>query len=176
MDGRGGGRCPPYVTTLEALDEDDCDFCVHGDDITLTAEGVDTYHLVRKANRYKEVSRAAGVSTTDLVGRMLFMPRTRNHFKQGDQEYSVEKDGSSMLGQDHSARSLGPDDHSSYQPPRRSFSSATENRPNFRRVANMTIPECIRTAGVQDDRGTERVPDYTCCLSTSSRRSTDCWR
>ncbi|XP_065079000.1 ethanolamine-phosphate cytidylyltransferase isoform X2 [Ochlerotatus camptorhynchus] len=83
----------PYVTTLETLDKHNCDFCVHGDDITLTAEGVDTYHLVKKANRYKEVSRTAGVSTTDLVGRMLLM--TRNHFKQG----------SSKLGQDHSARS-----------------------------------------------------------------------
>ncbi|XP_055595090.1 ethanolamine-phosphate cytidylyltransferase isoform X2 [Uranotaenia lowii] len=93
----------PYVTTLETLDTYNCDFCVHGDDITLTADGVDTYHLVKAANRYKEVSRTAGVSTTDLVGRMLLM--TRNHFKQGDQEYSVEKDGSSKLGQDHSARS-----------------------------------------------------------------------
>uniref|UniRef100_A0A1Q3FLN4 ethanolamine-phosphate cytidylyltransferase n=1 Tax=Culex tarsalis TaxID=7177 RepID=A0A1Q3FLN4_CULTA len=93
----------PYVTTLETLDKYSCDFCVHGDDITLTADGVDTYHLVKSAQRYKEVSRTAGVSTTDLVGRMLLM--TRNHFKQGDQEYSVEKDGSSKLGQDHSARS-----------------------------------------------------------------------
>ncbi|XP_055545471.1 ethanolamine-phosphate cytidylyltransferase isoform X1 [Wyeomyia smithii] len=114
----------PYVTTLETLDQHNCDFCVHGDDITLTADGVDTYHLVKEANRYKEVSRTAGVSTTDLVGRMLLM--TRDHFKQGDQEYSVEKDekleaiskllkqyesklksttGSSKLGQDHSARS-----------------------------------------------------------------------
>lgn len=93
----------PYVTTLDTLDKYNCDFCVHGDDITLTADGVDTYHLVKSAQRYKEVSRTAGVSTTDLVGRMLLM--TRNHFKQGDQEYSVEKDGSSKLGQDHSARS-----------------------------------------------------------------------
>ncbi|XP_035779157.1 ethanolamine-phosphate cytidylyltransferase-like isoform X1 [Anopheles albimanus] len=110
----------PYVTTLETLDKYDCDFCVHGDDITLTADGVDTYHLVKKALRYKEVSRTAGVSTTDLVGRMLLL--TKNHFKQGEQEYEVEKDdsleellkkykeklnstGSSQLGQDHTARS-----------------------------------------------------------------------
>lgn len=36
----------PYVTTLETLDEYNCDFCAHGNDITTTAEGVDTYHLV----------------------------------------------------------------------------------------------------------------------------------
>ncbi|XP_053666632.1 ethanolamine-phosphate cytidylyltransferase [Anopheles marshallii] len=111
----------PYVTTLETLDKYDCDYCVHGDDITLTADGIDTYHLVKKAQRYKEVSRTAGVSTTDLVGRMLLL--TKNHFKQGEKEYEVEKDdafeallkrynvekfqisGSSQLGQDHTARS-----------------------------------------------------------------------
>lgn len=68
----------PYVTTLETLDEYDCDFCVHGDDITLTADGIDTYHLVKAANRYKEVKRTAGVSTTDLVGRMLSMTSHRS--------------------------------------------------------------------------------------------------
>lgn len=43
----------PYVTSLETLDKYNCDFCVHGDDITMTAEGVDTYHLVKSAGRYK---------------------------------------------------------------------------------------------------------------------------
>ena len=67
----------PYVTTLETLDQHHCDFCVHGDDITMTADGVDTYHIVKKAGRYKECKRTEGVSTTDLVGRMLLM--TRQH-------------------------------------------------------------------------------------------------
>ncbi|XP_059618950.1 ethanolamine-phosphate cytidylyltransferase isoform X1 [Phlebotomus argentipes] len=109
----------PYVTNLETLDQYDCAFCVHGDDITMTADGVDTYHLVKEAKRYKEISRTAGISTTDLVGRMLLM--TRNHFRQGNEEYSIEKEeklkmllekynicddlGSSRMGQDHSARS-----------------------------------------------------------------------
>ncbi|KAH8405189.1 hypothetical protein KR222_007935, partial [Zaprionus bogoriensis] len=106
----------PYVTTLEVLDQYNCDFCVHGDDITMTAEGVDTYHLVKSANRYKEVKRTAGVSTTDLVGRMLLL--TRNHFRQGSAEYDIEKEGSllkiqqlqsrlgsSNMGQDSAAKS-----------------------------------------------------------------------
>ena len=41
----------PYVTTLETLDKYDCDFCVHGDDITCTADGQDTYHIVKEAGR-----------------------------------------------------------------------------------------------------------------------------
>ncbi|KAL0871850.1 hypothetical protein ABMA27_004322 [Loxostege sticticalis] len=93
----------PYVTTLETLDKYQCDFCVHGDDITVTADGIDTYHLVKKAGRYREVLRTAGVSTTDLVGRMLLL--TREHFKRGDKEYSVALEHSSNLGTDSTARS-----------------------------------------------------------------------
>lgn len=72
----------PYVTTLETLDQYDCDYCAHGDDITLTAEGVDTYHIVKENNRYKEVKRTQGVSTTDLVGRMLLL--TKSHHVSDD--------------------------------------------------------------------------------------------
>jgi hypothetical protein len=71
----------PYVTTLETLDKYNCDFCAHGNDITTTAEGVDTYQEVKDAERYKEVERTQGVSTTDLVGRMLLL--TREHFHRG---------------------------------------------------------------------------------------------
>lgn len=93
----------PYVTTIETLDKYDCDFCVHGDDITMTADGVDTYHIVKAAKRYKECRRTEGVSTTDLVGRMLLM--TRQHQQVGDAEYRVERNHSDSLGTDASARS-----------------------------------------------------------------------
>lgn len=93
----------PYVTTLDTLDKYNCDFCVHGDDITMTADGVDTYHLVKAAGRYKEVQRTAGVSTTDLVGRMLLM--TRQHFRRGDSEYSIEEEHIKRMSQDRLASS-----------------------------------------------------------------------
>lgn len=64
-------RGAPYVTSLEFLDKYKCDFSVHGDDLTMTADGSDTYSSVKVANRYKEISRTAGISTTDLVKRML---------------------------------------------------------------------------------------------------------
>lgn len=51
----------------------------------------------------REIPRTAGVSTTDLVGRMLLM--TRGHFSRGDKEYYVEKEGSSSMGLDAQARS-----------------------------------------------------------------------
>ena len=65
----------PYVTTLETLDKYNCDFCAHGNDITTTVDGKDTYQEVKDAGRYKEVERTQGVSTTDLVGRMLLLTR-----------------------------------------------------------------------------------------------------
>jgi ethanolamine-phosphate cytidylyltransferase len=74
----------PYVTTLETLDKHNCDFCVHGDDITLDADGNDSYRFVKKAGRYKECSRTPGVSTTDLVGRMLLL--TKQHHVCEDPE------------------------------------------------------------------------------------------
>uniref|UniRef100_A0A8C5B9F2 ethanolamine-phosphate cytidylyltransferase n=1 Tax=Gadus morhua TaxID=8049 RepID=A0A8C5B9F2_GADMO len=72
----------PYVTTLDTLDQHTCDFCVHGDDITLTVDGKDTYEEVKKSGRYRECKRTQGVSTTDLVGRMLLM--TKAHHRNID--------------------------------------------------------------------------------------------
>lgn len=52
---------------------------------------------------FREVKRTAGVSTTDLVGRMLLM--TRTHFRRGEQEYEVCRNDSSFMGLDSTARS-----------------------------------------------------------------------
>ncbi|XP_056017118.1 ethanolamine-phosphate cytidylyltransferase-like [Ostrea edulis] len=92
----------PYVTTLETLDKYNCDFCVHGDDITVTADGTDTYHLVKAADKYKECKRTAGVSTTDLVGRMLLV--TKSHHER-DEEKSVDKTQAGDIGSGNTASS-----------------------------------------------------------------------
>lgn len=42
-------RGVPYVTSLETLDKYECDFCVHGDDITCAADGTDCYQYVKTA-------------------------------------------------------------------------------------------------------------------------------
>ncbi|KAG1655984.1 Ethanolamine-phosphate cytidylyltransferase [Nymphon striatum] len=90
----------PYVSTLDTLDKYNCEFCVHGDDITTTAEGVDTYHIVKSAKRYKECKRTAGVSTTDLVGRMLLL--TKNHHKHGE---DLDKEEAETVRKDSDAKS-----------------------------------------------------------------------
>ncbi len=39
----------------------------------MTADGVDTYHIVKAAGRYRECKRTQGVSTTDIVGRFVLI-------------------------------------------------------------------------------------------------------
>nr|XP_045232391.1 ethanolamine-phosphate cytidylyltransferase isoform X1 [Macaca fascicularis] len=77
----------PYVTTLETLDKYNCDFCVHGNDITLTVDGRDTYEEVKQAGRYRECKRTQGVSTTDLVGRMLLVTKAHHSGQEMSSEY-----------------------------------------------------------------------------------------
>ncbi|VDK46810.1 unnamed protein product [Cylicostephanus goldi] len=59
----------PLTTSIETLDRYNCDFCVHGDDLSISADGKDTFEEVKKANRYRECKRTAGVSTTVRYSR-----------------------------------------------------------------------------------------------------------
>ena len=73
------------------------------DDITLTADGVDTYAEVKKAGRYREVERTAGVSTTDLVGRMLLL--TRSHHNHDEDMNPEHKERTRTLSTDADSHS-----------------------------------------------------------------------
>uniref|UniRef100_A0A665UWT8 ethanolamine-phosphate cytidylyltransferase n=2 Tax=Echeneis naucrates TaxID=173247 RepID=A0A665UWT8_ECHNA len=98
----------PYVTTLETLDKHNCDFCVHGDDITLTVDGKDTYEEVKRAGRYRECRRTQGVSTTDLVGRMLLMTKA-HHSNIDNPDYQQHTDN---FGKVCALALYGPKGHS----------------------------------------------------------------
>jgi hypothetical protein len=67
----------PYTTQLDYLEKYNVDFVVHGDDLVVNADGEDCYAAVRAAGKFKTVPRTEGVSTTDLVGRMLLI--TKEH-------------------------------------------------------------------------------------------------
>lgn len=68
----------PYVTYLPWISHYGCYYVVHGDDITSDAGGEDTYRFVKAAGRFLVVKRTPGISTTDLVGRMLLC--SKGHF------------------------------------------------------------------------------------------------
>ncbi|ODA78201.1 hypothetical protein RJ55_05581 [Drechmeria coniospora] len=68
----------PYVTDLDYITHHGCRYVVHGDDITSDSDGNDCYRFVKSAGRFKMVKRSPGISTTDLVGRMLLCTKTHH--------------------------------------------------------------------------------------------------
>ena len=54
------------------------DFVVHGDD-PCVVDGRDVYETAVKMGKYRTIPRTEGVSTTDIVGRMLLV--TKEHHK-----------------------------------------------------------------------------------------------
>eukprot|EP00743_Colponemidia_sp_Colp-15_P001086 GILK01001197.1.p1 GENE.GILK01001197.1~~GILK01001197.1.p1 ORF type:complete len:454 (+),score=70.73 GILK01001197.1:46-1362(+) len=73
-------RDVPYSVSVALLDRLNCDFVVHGDDFVTNADGQDAYLDVKAKGRMRMVKRTEGVSTTDLVGRMLLM--TKSHLRE----------------------------------------------------------------------------------------------
>ena len=68
-------RGVPYLVTAEFLDklvrEYHIDYVVHGDDPCIGADGRDVYDAVKRADKFRTIARTEGVSSTDIVGRML---------------------------------------------------------------------------------------------------------
>mmetsp|Transcript_69406 Transcript_69406/g.104704 ORF Transcript_69406/g.104704 Transcript_69406/m.104704 type:complete len:354 (+) Transcript_69406:28-1089(+) len=85
----------PFVTDVNVLRQHNVDLCVHGDDIITDADGNDCYAEVKKAGMFRTVPRTQGVSTTDLVGRMLLMTKTHhsdpNLFDSSDSVKSMDE-------------------------------------------------------------------------------------
>ncbi|KAJ3120271.1 hypothetical protein HK100_012869 [Physocladia obscura] len=101
----------PYETQLAAIDSYRCAWCVHGDDITTMADGSDCYSEAKAAGRYKQFKRTQGVSTTELVGRILKMSDV-----QGPPVSSVSTfvATASRIAQFSSAREPAPSDRIVY--------------------------------------------------------------
>ncbi|KAK4800889.1 hypothetical protein SAY86_021376 [Trapa natans] len=72
----------PYAITEDFMrklfDEYKIDYIIHGDDPCVLPDGTDAYELAKKAGRYKQIKRTEGVSSTDIVGRMLLCVRERS--------------------------------------------------------------------------------------------------
>jgi ethanolamine-phosphate cytidylyltransferase len=64
-----------YNITMETLEKNNCDFVVHGDDPVFLPDGSDAYQPFRDANKFKTFKRTVGVSTTDIVGRLLTLAK-----------------------------------------------------------------------------------------------------
>jgi len=71
----------PYVMSPEYLDwvikEYKIDYVVHGSDPCYTLDGQDVYASAKAAGKFRTIPRTEGVSTSDILGRILVM--TREH-------------------------------------------------------------------------------------------------
>eukprot|EP00879_Flechtneria_rotunda_P030492 GHRR01033130.1.p1 GENE.GHRR01033130.1~~GHRR01033130.1.p1 ORF type:complete len:389 (+),score=115.52 GHRR01033130.1:193-1359(+) len=68
---------PEFVEELFAKHK--IDYIIHGDDPCLLPDGTDAYAHAKKLGRFKMIKRTEGVSTTDIVGRMLTCTRVNPH-------------------------------------------------------------------------------------------------
>jgi len=59
---------PDYMKLLE---EYDCDFCIHGSDVNLNAEGKDPFEEVKKAGKFRSIERVDFISSTTIINRLL---------------------------------------------------------------------------------------------------------
>ena len=72
---------PGFMRTL--FEDHGVDYILHGDDPCLLPDGTDAYAAAKKAGRFKMVKRTEGISTTDLVGRMLMCTKRPAAASQG---------------------------------------------------------------------------------------------
>lgn len=90
-------RDAPYVTDHRVLDAHGCKYVVHGDDITLDHDGKDCYQEMKDMGRFKVVKRTEGVSTTEIIDRILRDKGQNPHTGEVDSEalkrYSSDKSG-----------------------------------------------------------------------------------
>lgn len=66
-----------YYPTLQTIEDAKCDFYSHGDDIIYYKDGTDSLSIFRDAGKLRLFKRTRGVSTTNIVGRLL---RLENQF------------------------------------------------------------------------------------------------
>jgi ethanolamine-phosphate cytidylyltransferase len=76
----------PYIMNKEYLEyvieTYKIDYVIHGDDPCIV-DGKDVYEEAKKCGKFRSIPRTEGVSTTDIVGRMLLLTKT-HHTQEGE--------------------------------------------------------------------------------------------
>lgn len=85
----------PYEITEQFMktlfNEYKIDYIIHGDDPCLLPDGTDAYALAKKVGRYKQIKRTEGVSSTDIVGRILLTVQDISVHEDNDDSSSHEE-------------------------------------------------------------------------------------
>mmetsp|Transcript_37858 Transcript_37858/g.45646 ORF Transcript_37858/g.45646 Transcript_37858/m.45646 type:complete len:430 (+) Transcript_37858:194-1483(+) len=88
----------PYELTEDFMktlfEKHNIDVIVHGDDPCLLPDGTDAYAACKRMGKFKTIKRTEGVSTTDIVGRMLMCstrpPKSPLTQMSPDKQHTVE--------------------------------------------------------------------------------------
>ncbi|KAM0673697.1 Ethanolamine-phosphate cytidylyltransferase [Gurleya vavrai] len=67
----------PYYLDYELVKKLKCDLVVHGDDQILDKDGNNCYAPAKNENKFKEFERTYGISTSDIVGRMIYKEKKK---------------------------------------------------------------------------------------------------
>lgn len=72
-----------YTVRIETLDRYNCQYYAHGDDPVFDADGTDMCGLLSQIGRFKMFKRTEGVSTTDIVGKLLLLTKDNSSKGRG---------------------------------------------------------------------------------------------
>ena len=86
----------PYVTEVSDIEKYEIDFVVHGDDMSTDLHGNNSYQSIIDIGKFKIVKRTEGISTTDLVGRMLLLTK-QHHHNDEDEKNPVDEPHQPMV-------------------------------------------------------------------------------
>jgi ethanolamine-phosphate cytidylyltransferase len=79
-----------YCVSVDVLDRYNCQYYAHGDDPCIAADGTDMCKVLSNVGRFKMFKRTEGVSTTDIVGKLLLLTKD-NMPSGGKRRGSVDK-------------------------------------------------------------------------------------
>lgn len=80
----------PFVTSMSIVKAYGCTIVSHADDAVSDANGYDCYHEAKTQKAYREFERTHGISTTNLVGRILLRRKSVEKNTGGFKEYQED--------------------------------------------------------------------------------------
>jgi ethanolamine-phosphate cytidylyltransferase len=86
----------PYIMNEEylhwAIERYQIDYVIHGDDPCIV-DGKDVYAAAKEAGKFRTIPRTTGVSTTDIVGRMLLLTKDHHYHDETPPKEEFSSDG-----------------------------------------------------------------------------------
>lgn len=96
----------PYTPTIEFLDSLNCQYTAHGDDLAPDASGKDCYEEIKKASRMKIFKRTPGISSNDVIGRLLRIAKA----EEGNSGNATGGNEHQKASHNNSKGDIGPQD------------------------------------------------------------------